>query len=131
MQWTFLKFNITLFLFFDFNAIYFLTNRTCARNGLHDFSITLYILFYFLQVIMADCSNQARKIHQNLRRIEILCSTLHIKPLSLLLSETEELKWTKSYCLTYQTLKIIVTWQLKHRDVDHCLLGCDIMWPCR
>jgi hypothetical protein len=30
------------FLFSDFNVIYFLTNRTCVRNGLRDFSITLY-----------------------------------------------------------------------------------------
>jgi hypothetical protein len=28
----------------DFNVIYFLTNRTCVRNGLRDFSITLYLV---------------------------------------------------------------------------------------
>jgi hypothetical protein len=33
------------FLFSDFNVIYFLTNRTCVRNGLRDFLITLYIKF--------------------------------------------------------------------------------------
>jgi hypothetical protein len=41
--WTFPTLNITLFLFSDFNVIYFLTYRTCVRNGLRDFSITLYI----------------------------------------------------------------------------------------
>jgi hypothetical protein len=40
--WTFPTLNITLFLFSDFNVIYFLTNRTCVRNWLHYFSITLY-----------------------------------------------------------------------------------------
>jgi hypothetical protein len=35
MQWTFATFS-------DFNVIYFLTNRTCVRNGLCDFLITLY-----------------------------------------------------------------------------------------
>jgi hypothetical protein len=34
-------------LFFsDFNVIYFLTNRTCVRNGLCDFSMTLYCWSY-------------------------------------------------------------------------------------
>lgn len=33
---------ITLFLFYDFSAMYFLTNRMC--HGLHDFSISLYNL---------------------------------------------------------------------------------------
>jgi hypothetical protein len=28
-----------LFLFSDFNVIYFLTNKTCARYGLHDFTM--------------------------------------------------------------------------------------------
>jgi hypothetical protein len=32
-----------LFLFSDFNEVYFLTNRTCVRNRLRDFSITLYM----------------------------------------------------------------------------------------
>jgi hypothetical protein len=41
-QWTFLTLNITLFLFYDFNVIYFLANRKCVRNRLRDFSITLY-----------------------------------------------------------------------------------------
>jgi hypothetical protein len=40
MWWTFPTLNITLFLFYDFNVIYFLTNRTCVRNRLRDFSIT-------------------------------------------------------------------------------------------
>jgi hypothetical protein len=30
------------FLFSDFNIIYFLTNRTCVRNRLHEFWIILY-----------------------------------------------------------------------------------------
>jgi hypothetical protein len=34
------------FWFSDFNVIYFLTNRTCVRNGLRDFSITLYLVAY-------------------------------------------------------------------------------------
>jgi hypothetical protein len=29
-------------MFSYFNVIYFLTNRTCVRNGLRDFSITLF-----------------------------------------------------------------------------------------
>jgi hypothetical protein len=34
---------VTLFFFFsDFSIIYFLTNRICVRNGLRDFSITMY-----------------------------------------------------------------------------------------
>jgi hypothetical protein len=39
---TFPTLHITLFLFSDFNVVYCLTNRTCVRNGLRDFSITLY-----------------------------------------------------------------------------------------
>jgi hypothetical protein len=34
--------NTWLTLFSDFSFIYFLTNRTCVRNGLRDFSITLH-----------------------------------------------------------------------------------------
>jgi hypothetical protein len=34
------SYNIVFFS--DFNVIYFLTNRTCVRNWLLDFSITLY-----------------------------------------------------------------------------------------
>jgi hypothetical protein len=34
--------HLTLFFFSDFNVIYFLTNRTCVRNGLRYFLITLY-----------------------------------------------------------------------------------------
>jgi hypothetical protein len=44
-RWMWLTFptrNITLF-FSEVNVIYFLTNRTCVRNGLRDFSITLCI----------------------------------------------------------------------------------------
>jgi hypothetical protein len=41
-RWTFPALNITLFLFSDFSVIYFLTNRSYVRNGLHDFSITLH-----------------------------------------------------------------------------------------
>jgi hypothetical protein len=44
-RWAFSTFNITLFffLFSDFNIVYFLTKRTCVRNGLRNFSITLYL----------------------------------------------------------------------------------------
>jgi hypothetical protein len=28
---------------FDLSVIYFLTSRTCVRNGLRDFSVSLYI----------------------------------------------------------------------------------------
>jgi hypothetical protein len=38
-------------LFSDFNVIYFLTNRTCVRNGLHDFSITLYKIIIIIIII--------------------------------------------------------------------------------
>jgi hypothetical protein len=31
-----------VFLFSDFNVVYFLTNRTCVRDRLRVFSITLY-----------------------------------------------------------------------------------------
>jgi hypothetical protein len=41
MRWTFPKLNITLFLYSDFNVIYFLTNKTCVKNGLRDFRIIL------------------------------------------------------------------------------------------
>jgi hypothetical protein len=41
MQRTFPTLNITLF--FDFYEIYFLTNRTCVRNGLRDFLIMLSV----------------------------------------------------------------------------------------
>jgi hypothetical protein len=30
------------FLFSDFSVIYVLTNRTCVRNGFHNFSVSLY-----------------------------------------------------------------------------------------
>jgi hypothetical protein len=40
-RWTFPTLDITLFLFSDFSVIYFLTNRTCVRNGLHNCSIIL------------------------------------------------------------------------------------------
>jgi hypothetical protein len=46
-RWAFPTLNITLFLFSEFNVIYFLTNRTCVRNGLRDFSITLYVARLF------------------------------------------------------------------------------------
>jgi hypothetical protein len=42
-RWTFPTLNITCFLFSVFNAFYFLTKRTCVRNWLRYFSITLYI----------------------------------------------------------------------------------------
>jgi hypothetical protein len=35
------------FLFSDLNVIYFLINRTCVKNELRDFSITLYLCTYF------------------------------------------------------------------------------------
>jgi hypothetical protein len=35
-------YNIAFFLVSDFSVIYFLTNRTCVRKGLRDFSNTLY-----------------------------------------------------------------------------------------
>jgi hypothetical protein len=38
----FQHFILHCFLFSDFYVIYFLTNRTCIRDGLLDFSITLY-----------------------------------------------------------------------------------------
>jgi hypothetical protein len=38
-RWTFPTLNITLFS--DFIVIYSMKNRTCVRNGLRDFSITL------------------------------------------------------------------------------------------
>jgi hypothetical protein len=41
-RWTFPTLDITLLLFSYFNVIYFLTNITCVRNGLREFSITLY-----------------------------------------------------------------------------------------
>jgi hypothetical protein len=43
------------FLFSDFNVIYFLTNRTCVRNGLRDFSIILYYRSFNSAV---DCSDE-------------------------------------------------------------------------
>jgi hypothetical protein len=39
MQWTLPAFNVTLFLFSGFSVIYFLTTRTCVKNGLCDFLI--------------------------------------------------------------------------------------------
>jgi hypothetical protein len=47
-RWTFPTLNI-IFLS-DFNVIHFLTNRTCVRNGLRDFSITLYIVCFIAYV---------------------------------------------------------------------------------
>jgi hypothetical protein len=41
-RWTFPKCNIKLFFVFWFQWNLFFTNRTCARNGLRDFSIILY-----------------------------------------------------------------------------------------
>jgi hypothetical protein len=42
-RWTFPTLNITLFFCFLIPMSFlFLTNRTCVRNGLRDFSITLY-----------------------------------------------------------------------------------------
>jgi hypothetical protein len=43
-RWTFPTLHITFCLFSDFSVIYFLTNRTCVRNGLRDFSITVHYL---------------------------------------------------------------------------------------
>jgi hypothetical protein len=40
-RWTFPTLRNTVF-FYDFHVLYFLTNRTCVRKGLCDFSITLY-----------------------------------------------------------------------------------------
>jgi hypothetical protein len=37
---------ILWFLFSKFNVIYFLTSRTCVRNGFRDSSIILYIVIY-------------------------------------------------------------------------------------
>jgi hypothetical protein len=34
--------HLTLFIFYVSSSIYFLTNRTSVRNGLHDFPITSY-----------------------------------------------------------------------------------------
>jgi hypothetical protein len=43
MRWIFPTLNITLLFIFWFQCNLFLTNTTCVRKGLHDFSITLYI----------------------------------------------------------------------------------------
>jgi hypothetical protein len=48
MLWTFTTLDITLFLFYDLNVVYFLTNRTRVRNGLHHFLITQYILIWLV-----------------------------------------------------------------------------------
>jgi hypothetical protein len=53
MQWTFPALNITLFFVFWFNVIYFLTNRTCVRNGLRGFfdhSVLHYNFHYQLSI---------------------------------------------------------------------------------
>jgi hypothetical protein len=43
MWWTVPIVNITLFFVFWFQHNLFFTNRTCVRNALHDFWITLYL----------------------------------------------------------------------------------------
>jgi hypothetical protein len=43
-QCTFPTLPIVFFLFYDFNIIYFFTNRTCVRNKLQHFSISLCII---------------------------------------------------------------------------------------
>jgi hypothetical protein len=38
-------YNKIVFLFSDFNVIYFLTNKTYGRNGLRKFSMTLKFVY--------------------------------------------------------------------------------------
>jgi hypothetical protein len=52
------------FLFyFYFSVIYFLTNRTCVRNGLHDFSTTLYYLFVYALISQVAFYHEVSQPH--------------------------------------------------------------------
>jgi hypothetical protein len=75
-RWTFSTLNMSLFVS-DFDVIYFLTNRTCVRNGLRDFSTILYMAGLLLGQ-QETCSYRYVKVHSS-SLLNMLVYTVYLR----------------------------------------------------